>query len=85
MAKCSDCNKEMKGSNSCDKPYLEIDGKKRKRDTKVRSKSANCHDCSIENKEGNIHHLLCDMEICPKCGGQLITCGCKKSSIPTAT
>lgn len=33
-----------------------------------------CHDCGI--KEGNIHHFGCDMEGCPFCGGQLISCGC---------
>jgi hypothetical protein len=33
-----------------------------------------CHDCEVE--EGNIHHLGCDMERCPFCGGQLISCDC---------
>jgi len=37
-------------------------------------KSWNCHDCGV--KEGEIHHKGCDMEICPKCHKQLITCGC---------
>lgn len=32
-----------------------------------------CHDCGI--KEGEIHKLGCDMEACPICGGQLISCG----------
>jgi len=33
-----------------------------------------CHDCDA--LEGALHELGCDMERCPWCGGQLITCGC---------
>ena len=33
-----------------------------------------CHDCGV--KDGGFHHPRCDSEICPKCGGQIITCGC---------
>ena len=34
-----------------------------------------CHDCGIENKHGHFHHFGCDMERCPKCDGQLLSCG----------
>lgn len=33
-----------------------------------------CHDCGC--LEGQIHEYGCDMERCPFCGGQLITCDC---------
>lgn len=33
-----------------------------------------CHDC--EAKEGELHGLGCDMERCPFCGGQLLSCSC---------
>ncbi|MDQ3322838.1 MAG: hypothetical protein M3525_10495 [Acidobacteriota bacterium] len=33
-----------------------------------------CHDCNIA-PEG-FHHPGCDMERCPNCRGQLISCGC---------
>lgn len=33
-----------------------------------------CHDCNI--LDGGIHHFGCDMEVCPVCGGQFISCGC---------
>lgn len=36
--------------------------------------SKKCHDCGVG--EGQIHECGCDMERCPYCGGQLITCGC---------
>jgi len=37
-------------------------------------KSWRCHDCDA--KEGEIHQMGCDMEICPKCGNQLLGCDC---------
>ena len=35
-----------------------------------------CHDCDC--KEGELHEHECDMERCPFCGRQLITCLCKE-------
>lgn len=37
-------------------------------------KSTKCHDCGC--REGEFHVLGCDMERCPFCGGQLISCEC---------
>jgi hypothetical protein len=34
-----------------------------------------CHDCNVA--AGQAHHPGCDMERCPKCGGQLISCPCQ--------
>lgn len=33
-----------------------------------------CHDCGVE--EGELHEMGCDMERCPFCGRQLISCDC---------
>lgn len=33
-----------------------------------------CHDCDV--REGEIHEYGCDMERCPFCGGQQISCDC---------
>jgi hypothetical protein len=31
-----------------------------------------CHDCNAAT--GQLHHMGCDVERCPKCGGQMLMC-----------
>jgi hypothetical protein len=40
-----------------------------------KTKAGRCHDCGVE--ADGVHHLGCDAERCPRCGGQLISCECR--------
>jgi len=78
MVKCPECRNEMMDSKveSCNATHITLDGKDYKRDTSYFDVNSRCHDCNIVNKKGNLHHFGCDIERCPKCKGQLISCGC---------
>ncbi len=43
-------------------------------------KAERCGDCGV--RPGAYHHRGCDMEECPRCRGQLISCGCDVSESP---
>jgi hypothetical protein len=38
-----------------------------------------CHDCRVI--KGQFHVVGCDVESCPVCGGQVISCDCKNADI----
>ena len=77
MAKCKDCQQDMSSSktNTCTHKFLVIDGAKHERNTDYYDVNKRCHDCNIVNGSGNVHHFGCDVERCPVCKGQLISCG----------
>ena len=85
MVKCKDCGQEMTTSTSCTYPYIKLDGKWYKRNTSYydlgKAGQGRCHDCGIKNHGGHIHHYGCDIERCPKCKGQLLSCNCKHRQI----
>ena len=80
MAICDDCKQEMldPATTSCTLNGIMVmcESVVYERDSSYFDNNQRCHDCGIENKPGNIHHQGCDMEQCPICGGQLISCGC---------
>jgi len=79
MAKCIRCKKEMCDLNTKTCATYNVvefpDGTKMSPvpytppDPNIR-----CHDCGIA--VGGVHHIDCDMEICPRCEGQFLGCSC---------
>lgn len=74
MALCQYCGNEMTSSVSCVDDIFSYKGKSYAKIPYPTHMSNNCHDCNCP--PGGFHHTGCDMERCPVCGGQLISCGC---------
>jgi hypothetical protein len=78
MTKCKYCEQEMLEADGCDNSLkIEFPGGILKNPIPYEDEEGlRCHDCNA--KPGFYHHPGCDMEICPICKGQLITCDCSK-------
>ena len=77
MAICEWCNLDMLEVKHCPKNEHVIYPDGRVMLTRVYVGSnifSRCHDCNVESVYK--HHPGCDMEECPRCLGQLISCGC---------
>jgi hypothetical protein len=84
MSVCSLCNLEMREKVSCVSTSVLTNsgvcvpiryGEERR----FKMKSANCGDCGAPR--GGFHHRGCDLERCPRCSGQLISCGCDETDL----
>lgn len=87
MAVCEFCGKDMLKSNGCKLVPIPHNGKNY-RPIKVgdpgdpyagEKPGTRCGDCNA--LVGYYHHPGCDMERCPICHGQLITCGCLNEEV----
>ena len=77
-ATCQHCKKKMSHGNGCTFKYL-AKTETSKAINRIPYEDPNgedydCHDCNVS--EGQIHHEGCDMERCPNCKGQLLSCDC---------
>ncbi len=69
----------MIGSDSCVSVPVIINGQsydpvRYGDEERWQSERKRCHDCSVI--KGGYHHPGCDVEECPVCHGQIISCGC---------
>lgn len=79
MAVCSWCDGEMETAISCTVTAFHRDGRNFHMvpfgdDFARRTNNDRCGDCGVTR--GGWHHPGCDLQRCPACGGQLISCGC---------
>lgn len=93
MAKCTQCGREMLIASGCTMKYIvlgdathppKIIKRMRVGDEGWVSEGERCPDCGA--KFGGLHHFGCDVEQCPECAGQMMSCDClplNKESIET--
>jgi hypothetical protein len=71
---CEVCKQEMLPGVGCTlKQFDDMNGGPYNR-IPFESESGICRDCHVRN--GQLHHPGCDVERCPKCNGQAISCDC---------
>ncbi len=99
MATCTHCGREMRTATSCagtpwilqgqeyapipygEEEYAPIPYEEEL--ARGRQHHQRCPDCGVAL--GGFHHPACDMEECPRCHGQLLSCGCADTARPLIT
>jgi len=84
VVKCPDCGKDVNKSDGCDYSHIRYNGKEYERvkyESILSDSKGRCHDCGA--KDGEYHHFfgMCDMEKCPICGLQFISCDCLQDEV----
>ena len=81
MAVCTVCDNEMLHGAGCSEAPLRIGDSDYEpirwggeTGYQFCDMSARCGDCGVAR--GAVHHHGCDLEQCPACDGQAVTCGC---------
>ena len=80
MAVCDWCYGEMNTAASCVVEALHQNGRRFDMTPfgvrpNRRVSGGRCGDCGVQR--GGWHHPGCDLQRCPACGGQLLSCGCR--------
>jgi len=71
------CGQPMESGLAC--TILQMRGESRLPCTPAEAPYGYCHDCLVQ--PGQLHHVGCDMERCPVCGDQAISCDCTGGEI----
>lgn len=85
MAICDLCEREMTAADSCTVDVLHCDGEPYRLapyepEPMDLDPGERCGDCGV--LLGGLHHVGCDMQRCPRCQRQLISCGCRWDEYP---